>query len=68
MLVLLPVLCCGGPLIFVALASVGAATLGTVGGVIAAVLVAVAAVLWVRRRRRSDATCCPPAATGTWRQ
>ena len=67
-LVLLPLLCCGGPVIFVALASVGAATLGTVGGVIGAVLVAVAAVLWVRRRRRGDAACCPPATTGTWRQ
>jgi hypothetical protein len=67
-LVLLPVLCCGGPAIFVALASVGAATLGTVGGVIGGLLVVVAAVLWIRRRRRGDAACCPPAATGTWRQ
>lgn len=68
MLVLLPLLCCGGPVIFVALASVGAATLGTVGGVIGTVLVAAAAVLWVRRRRRGIAACCPPAATGTWRR
>lgn len=67
MLVVLPLLCCGGPLIFVALASVGAATLGTVGGVIGGLLVVVAVALWVRRRRRSGSACCAPA-TGAWRQ
>jgi hypothetical protein len=61
---LAPLVCCA-PLILAALATVSVATLGTVGGVIAAVLVAVAAALWVRHRRRTASACCPPGA-GAW--
>lgn len=62
LLVLVPLLCCGGPLLLGALATAGTATLGTVGGV-AAGLIALATVgLWLRRRRRAGAACCPPAS------
>lgn len=65
LLVLAPLVCCGGPLILAGLATASAATLGTVGGIVAAVLVALAAGIWIRRRRRSGAACCPPAS-GAW--
>lgn len=65
LLVLAPLVCCA-PLILAALATVSVATLGTVGGVVAAVLVAVAAALWVRHRRRRGAACCPPVPR-SWR-
>ena len=58
LLLVLPVLCCGGPAIFAALAAASAATLGMVGGVIGAVLLAVALGLFVRHRRRG--ACCAP--------
>ena len=64
LLLLLPVLCCGGPAIFAALAAASAATLGAVGGIIGAVLLAVALGLFVRHRRR--AVCCAPAEKA-WR-
>lgn len=66
LLVLAPLLCCGGPLIFVALATASATTLGTVGGILGALLVALAAAVWIRRRRRGGAACCPPVP-GAWR-
>ena len=53
------VLCCGGPLIFAALAAASAATLGVVGGVIGAVLLAVGLGLFVRHCRRAAACCAP---------
>ncbi|MDA8360175.1 MAG: hypothetical protein M0Z95_28625 [Actinomycetota bacterium] len=56
LLLVLPVLCCGGPAIFAALAAASAATLGLVGGIIGTILLAVAIGLFVRRRRR--AVCC----------
>ena len=65
LLLVLPVLCCGGPLIFAALAAAGAATLGVVGGVIGAVLLAVAVGLFMRHRHRA-AACCAPTAKA-WR-
>lgn len=66
LLVLAPLLCCGGPLLIGALATAGATTLGTVGGVIAG-LIAVAAVgVWLRRRRRTGAACCPPGRGGRY--
>ncbi|MGC8512696.1 MAG: hypothetical protein ACP5P1_06630 [Acidimicrobiales bacterium] len=52
LLVLAPLLCCGGPLILAGLATASAATLGTVGAVIGVVLVAAAVLVWVRRRRQ----------------
>lgn len=58
LLLVLPILCCGGPAIFAALAAASAATLGVVGGVISAVLLAVALGLFVRHRRRT--ACCAP--------
>jgi hypothetical protein len=64
LLLALPVLCCGGPAIFAALAAASAATLGVVGGVFGAVLLPIALGLWVRHRRR--AACCAPAQKA-WR-
>lgn len=66
LLVLAPLLCCGGPLLLGAFATAGAATLGTVGAVMAG-LIAVATVgFWLRRRRRAGGACCPPG-NGAWR-
>lgn len=62
LLLLLPVLCCGGPLIFAALAAASAATLGVVGGVIGAVLLAVALGLFLRHRVRD--ACRAPGEKG----
>jgi len=64
-LLVLPVLCCGGPAIVATLAAAGAATLGVAGGVIGALLLAVALGLVVRHRRRTSA-CCSPAPKA-WR-
>lgn len=61
---LAPLVCCA-PLIFAALATVSVATLGSFGGVIAAVLSAVGLALWIRHRRRTGSACCPPEAE-TW--
>lgn len=66
LLVLAPLLCCGGPLILAGLATASAATLGTIGAVVGVVLVAAAVLVWVRRRHRAEAACCPPAS-GAWR-
>ncbi len=66
LLLVVPVLCCGGPLIVAALAAASAATIGVVGGVVGAFLVAVGLGLFVRNRRR--AACCAPApAQKAWR-
>ncbi len=59
LVVFLPLLCCGGPAIFAALAAASAATLGVVGGVVGAVFLAVAIMLYVRHRHR--VACCAPA-------
>jgi hypothetical protein len=64
-LLIVPVLCCGGPAIFAALAAASAATLGVVGGVIGAALLAFALGLVVRHRRHSS-MCCTPVR-GAWR-
>jgi hypothetical protein len=64
---LAPLVCCVGPFLFAALATAGAATLGTVGGVIGGLVIAAAAVVWIRHRRRAGATCCPPV-DGAWRR
>lgn len=67
LLVLAPLLCCGGPLILGVLATAGAATLGTVGGVVAGLIALATVGLWLRRRRRAGAACCPPGS-GAWGQ
>jgi hypothetical protein len=54
----LPLLCCGGPALFAALAAASAATLGAVGGIVGVVLLAVATGLVVRHRSRGR--CCAP--------
>jgi len=64
LLLVLPVLCCGGPAIVATLAAASAATLGVVGGIVGAVLLAVAIGLFVRHRRRG--ACCAPAQKA-WR-
>jgi hypothetical protein len=64
-LLLVPLACCGGPLLIAALAAAGVlawGALGTGAGVLAAV-----AVLVIRRRRRSSRACCKPGMTG-WAQ
>ena len=64
-LLLVPLACCGGPLLIAALAAAGALAWGAFGlgtGVLAAV-----AVLVIRRRRRSSRACCKPGMTG-WAQ
>jgi hypothetical protein len=60
MLVLAPLLCCAGPLILGALAATGAATLGTLGGVIGGIALALGVGVWITRRRRGAAACCAP--------
>jgi len=69
LLLVLPVLCCGGPLIIGALAAASAAALGVLGGVIGAILVAIAVGLWMRHRHRVAACCGPasPSAQKAWR-
>lgn len=67
LLVLAPLLCCGGPLLLGVLATAGVATLGTVGAVVAGLTALTAAGFWLRRRRRAGAACCPPGA-GAWRR
>jgi hypothetical protein len=71
LLALVPmVLCCAGPLILGALATLSAATLGAAGGVLGAVLLAVAVLWWVRRQHRAGqpagrgGACCSPTADG----
>lgn len=66
LLVLAPLLCCGGPLLLGAFATAGAATLGTVGAVIAGLIAVTTVGFWLRRRRRAGAACCPPG-NGAWR-
>jgi hypothetical protein len=64
-LLLVPLACCGGPLLIASLAAAGAVAWGALGlgtGVLAAV-----AVLVIRRRRRSSRACCKPGMTG-WAQ
>lgn len=66
LLVLASLLCCGGPLLLGALATAGAATLGTVGAVIAGLIAMATVGFWLRRRRRAGVACCPPG-NGAWR-
>ena len=61
-LLLVPLACCGGPLLIAALAAAGAlawGALGTGSGVLAAAM-----VLVIRRRRRGSRACCKPGMTG----
>jgi len=53
---LLPMVCCGGPLVLVALVTLGALAWVVMGGLVA---LAVGAV--VMMRRRAARSCCPPA-------
>jgi hypothetical protein len=66
LLVLAPLLCCGGPLLLGALATAGAAALGTAGAVLAGLIAMATVGFWLRRRRRAGAACCPPN-DGAWR-
>jgi hypothetical protein len=65
-LLLVPLACCGGPLLIAALAAAGALAWGALGlgtGVLAA-----AAVLVIRRSRRGSRACCRPGMPGWARQ
>lgn len=55
LMLLLPVLCCGGPFIVLALGSIGTAALGIAGGIVVALAAAIG--IFVVRRRKS-ARCC----------
>lgn len=65
LLLVLPVLCCGGPAIVAGLAAASAVTLGVLGGVLGAVLTAAALGWWMHRRRRASACC--GTASDRWR-
>lgn len=58
-LMLLPIACCGGPLLIAAVAATGTAAWGGLG---AGVAIALALTLVVLARRRRAAACCAPAA------
>ena len=60
LLLLLPVLCCGGPFLVLALAAAGTATIGVTAGIVVA-LVAAAALILVRRRRAANCCVTPTA-------
>lgn len=62
-LMLLPIACCGGPLLIVAVASAGAAAWGGAG---AGVAIALALALVVLVRRRRAAACCAPGPTARY--
>jgi hypothetical protein len=65
-LLLVPLACCGGPLLITALAAAGALAWGAAGlgtGVLAAVT-----VLVIRRSRRGSRACCKPGTTGLAQQ
>jgi hypothetical protein len=65
-LLLVPLACCGGPLLIAALAAAGALAWGALGlgtGVLAAVT-----VLVIRRSRRGSRACCKPGTTGLAQQ
>lgn len=64
LLVFVPLLCCGGPLVLGVLATASAAILGTIGGIVGTLMAAVAVAVWVRHRRRRGTVCCPPLAGG----
>ena len=61
-LLLVPLACCGAPLLIASLATAGALAWGALG-LGTGVLVAVT-VLVIRRRRRSSRACCKPGMTG----
>jgi hypothetical protein len=61
-LLLVPLACCGGPLLIAALAAAGALAWGALG--LGAGLLVAVAVLVIRRRRRSSRACCEPGMTG----
>jgi hypothetical protein len=60
-LLLVPMVCCGGPLLIGALAAAGALAWGGLG--LGLVVIAAAVVLVQRRRRRP---CCEPEAGSGW--
>ena len=62
----LPLVCCGAPLVIALAAAAGTAFLGVVGGAVTLILGAGAFLLWRRRRTaREVARCCPPGG-GDW--
>lgn len=64
LIMLAPLLCCGGPLVIAGIVAAGAAT-RTLAIAVPALLLALALVIWsVRRRRGRDASCCPPPRSG----
>ena len=60
LLALLPILCCGLPLIVVVLATASALAKGLIVGAVVA-FVGIVVTLVVRRRMRAKAACCYPA-------
>lgn len=58
LMLLLPVLCCGGPFLVLALGSIGVATFGVVGGLVVA-LAAVVGIFVVRRRKMANGCSVP---------
>jgi uncharacterized protein YjeT (DUF2065 family) len=59
---LAPLVCCLGPVVVGALAVASAATLGTVGGVLGAVVIGVV-VFWMLRHRRCATAACKQGPT-----
>lgn len=62
-LLAVPLLCCGAPLLLAGAGAVGAVTSG-VAGVVVAVLAVVAGGLWWARRRRTGSRCCTAPSLG----
>lgn len=58
LLLLLPLVCCGGPFLVLALGSIGVATFGIAGGVGVA-LAAVVGIFVVRRRKMANGCSVP---------
>lgn len=65
-LLLVPLACCGGPLLIAALAAAGALAWGVLG--LGAGLLAAVTVLVIRHRRRRSRPCRKPGMTGRARE
>ncbi len=66
LLLAVPLICCGGPLVIALAAAAGTAFLGALGGAVTLIVGAGAFVLWRRRRTALGvAQCCPPGG-GDW--
>ncbi len=66
LLLAVPLICCGGPLVIALVAAAGTAFIGALGGAVTLIVGAGAFLLWRRRRTaREVAQCCPPGG-GDW--